>query len=200
MISPGYETKGSQAPTIFDTALNLAGTPVSTTLTQPGPTLAQTRYNLTAALQYRYESTSPPARYTFASTKPGGTTGNGTQINYTGSSVTTNFAYKTKIHIASLNLDNSTPASATPAPMAFEYCTSAKGCSNAPATQQAAETTSIHLTASQPIHLDTAGIARTERVPERHPSRRWFLEGSTPLPWPARPHRATPGSTPTAPG
>lgn len=153
VITPGYETKDSNAPFSFETAMGLTGTPVSTKLTKPGPTFNQT-LNLTSALQFRYESTAPPAAYNFSSTKPGGTSGNGTLVNYSAPTAGGKFAHMVKV--AGLTIG----VASTPSPTAFEYCVSAKGfCSNEPAADSATETTSLHLTASQPVKLDQTSTA-----------------------------------------
>jgi hypothetical protein len=162
VIAPGYETKNSNAPYTYQTALGLAGTPVSTQISKPGPTITQT-LNLTSALQWRWAHSNPPASYAFAQTHPGRDTtqpsasqAKGNKINYSASSPGGSFDYG--LRLGSLNLGVGT----TPSPASFEWCSSTRGyCSNEPGANPEQANTSQHLIASQPVKLDQHALSAT---------------------------------------
>lgn len=162
VIAPGYETKDSNAPYTYQTALGLAGTPVSTQISKPGPTITQT-LNLTSALQWRWAHSNPPASYAFAQTHPGRDTtqptaqqAKGNKINYSASSPGGSFDYG--LRLGALNLGVGT----TPSPASFEWCSSTRGyCSNEPGANPEQANTSQHLIASQPVKLDQHALSAT---------------------------------------
>jgi hypothetical protein len=144
VISPGYEIpEGSRIPSMFESALDLTGTTFTSKVNDPGKSFVQT-LNLTSALQYRVESEDTPQSYSLVTSKPGGTTGNGTLTKWASSSPATSFAYAMAVGPLLLGV-----GAANPAPTSFEYCTSAKGyCSNQPGADPTIATASMHFAAN----------------------------------------------------
>jgi hypothetical protein len=152
-INVGYETKTSKAPASYITSSTATDTTVDTTLFKAGTTFDQVS-SLLGLASYRLSSTNAPTSYHFASSTPGGTSGNGTQYNYSALGRSGHFAYTTAL--------GGTPVGGiaqTPGATSLEYCTSAKGfCSNESAAASATEGGSMHLLASEPVQVDQTGL------------------------------------------
>jgi hypothetical protein len=167
LVTPGYETKTSKAPALFDTVITsskktttaAAATVVDNRFLKPGSTFNQT-INLAGLLQLGLNSTTPPGNYHYVSTTPGGPSGDGTLTTYTANAAGGSFAVNTGIAatIAGSPINLSTTLAQTPAATSFEHCTSAKGfCSNEPSTASATETASYHVLANRAVRLDQTG-------------------------------------------
>ncbi len=152
VLHTGYRVPaGSTLPAMFDTTLaGGTGYPFQTKTHVVGKALSQ-YHSLAGAIDYTVDTQKTPTLYKVTSVKPGGTSGNGTQINWTASGDGKAFSTYTKLGSLLLNGINAQ----NPAPDHFEYCTSAKGfCSNAPAADTAVETQSIHITAQKPTEIN----------------------------------------------
>jgi hypothetical protein len=155
LASVGYRTKGSKAPTIFESSLGLGGTPVDTRLVQTGTKFTQT-LGLAGLIEFQYFSKKPPTTYHFESKTfppvPPSTSSSGTQINYTGWPQSDQFRYSIVLPTAG---PITLATGMTPGANSFEYCTSSRGfCANAPDNVKAAERGSMHLLANRVVKVD----------------------------------------------
>jgi hypothetical protein len=158
LVTTGYETKGSEAPYVFDAALTANASQLDAKLTKPGPSIVQLLSLLGGVLEYRATSNGPPASYTTAvshpgriATQPTSQRARGFKLGYTASGAGGSVDYAVKLLGGLLG----GRVASTPSPTAFGWCQSSKGyCSNEPGADPELLTTSASMLASQPVKFD----------------------------------------------